>query len=99
MEGTNKRLDGVIRDLIRDVQELKTSLEFTQNKFYETNTGCKELGSKIELIEQYIGNSKQEMEGMFSKLDYIGNQCRRTFELMGLWMKKERTGINQRLKF
>ena len=67
-----------------------------ENTFDETNTGCKEL---VKLIEQYIGNSKQEMEGMFSKLDYIGNQCRRTFELMGLWMKKERTGINQRLKF
>lgn len=28
IDGTNKRLDGVIKD----VQELKTSLEFTQNK-------------------------------------------------------------------
>lgn len=74
MEGTNKRLDGVIRD----VQELKTSLEFTQDKLEEMRMGHKEIETKIKSFENNIMNSKQEMDEMFTKLDYIENQYRRT---------------------
>lgn len=94
MDDANKELDGVIRD----VQELKTSLEFTQDKFDEVNTELKEKEAKIKSIEQQIGNSKQE--SLFTKLDYIENQCRRTNVLIdGIVDVKEKTGINQRLKF
>lgn len=74
MEGTNKRLDGVIRD----VQELKTSLEFTQDKLEEMRMGHKEIETKIKSFENNIMNSKQEMDEMFTKLDYIENHYRRT---------------------
>ncbi|CAM4533977.1 unnamed protein product [Leuciscus chuanchicus] len=74
MDGTNKRLDGVIRD----VQELKTSLEFTQTKFEEEKMGCTEIEAKIRAFETNITTSKQELDAMFNKLDYIENQSRRT---------------------
>lgn len=74
MDGTNKRLDGVIRD----VQEPKTSLEFTQETFEENKMGCTEIETKIKAFETTIMNSKQELDGMFTKLDYIENQSRRT---------------------
>ncbi|CAJ1069896.1 hypothetical protein F2P79_016902 [Xyrichtys novacula] len=74
MDGTIKRLDGVIRD----VQELKTSLEFTQVKFEEKKMGCTEIEAKIKALETTITTSKQELDAMFTKLDYIENQSRRT---------------------
>lgn len=74
MDGTNKRLDSVIRD----VQELKTSLEFTQTKFEEEKMGCTEIEAKIRAFETNITTSKQELDAMFNKLDYIENQSRRT---------------------
>lgn len=74
MDGTNKRLDGVIRD----VQELKTSLEFTQDKLEEMRMGHKDMETKIKSFENNIMGSKLEMDEMFAKLDYIENQCRRT---------------------
>lgn len=74
MDGTNKRLDGVIRD----VQELKTSLEFTQSKFEEEKMGCTEIESKIRAFETNITTSRQELDAMFKKLEYIENQSRRT---------------------
>lgn len=39
IDGSNKRLDGVIKG----VQELKTSLEFTQNKMEEMASGIRKL--------------------------------------------------------
>ncbi|KAJ8273262.1 hypothetical protein GJAV_G00099540 [Gymnothorax javanicus] len=74
MDVTNKRLDGVIRD----VQELKTSLEFTQAKFEENKMGCTEIEAKIKAFETTITTSKQELDAMFTKLDYIANRSRRT---------------------
>ncbi|KAG1940185.1 hypothetical protein F2P79_016902 [Pimephales promelas] len=74
MDGTNKRLDGVIRE----VQELKTSLEFTQSKLEEEKMGCTEIESKLRAFETNITTSKQELDAMFNKLDFIENQSRRT---------------------
>ncbi len=70
MDGTNKRLDAVTRD----VEELKTSLKYTQDKCEEMRRGYKEIHS----FENNIMNSKQVMDGMCTKLNYTENQCRRT---------------------
>ncbi|CAM4662424.1 unnamed protein product [Leuciscus chuanchicus] len=48
IDGTNKRLDGVIKD----VQELKTSLEFTQIKMEEEMSGHKEILMAITCTEE-----------------------------------------------
>lgn len=71
MDGTSKRLDGVIKD----VQELKTSLEFIQEyKFEEIRRGYEQFETKIKSFENNIMNSKQKIDGIFTKLDYIKNQ-------------------------
>lgn len=74
LDGTNKRLDGVIRD----VQELKTSLEFSQDKLDEMTAGHKEMATKIKLAEKTLEESKEELAAVFNKMDYIENQTRRT---------------------
>lgn len=43
MDGTNKRLEGIIRD----VQELKTSSKVSQERVEEMGMGCKEIETKI----------------------------------------------------
>lgn len=73
IDGTNKRLDGVIKD----VQELKTSLEFTQNKMEEETSGHKEIEAKIKSFESDIMKSKQDIDELLTKLDYIDNQHKR----------------------
>ena len=50
---------------------------FTQDKFEEMRMGLKEI-EKRKSFENYIMYSMQEMDGMFTKLDCIENQCRRT---------------------
>jgi len=40
--------------------------------------GHKEIETKIKSLETNIMNSKQEMDGMFAKRDFIETQNRRT---------------------
>lgn len=93
VDGTNKRLDGVIRD----VQDIKTSLEFTQHKVDGLMTGYKDVEIKIKQFEKDIVKSKEELDGFFVKLDYVENQMKRTNIIVdGIsdekdesWMKSE----------
>ncbi|GAA6080007.1 uncharacterized protein LOC124389821 isoform X1 [Tachysurus ichikawai] len=97
MEGTNKRLDGVIRD----VQELKTSLEFTQHMMEEMKSGHKETEAKIKSFENDIINLKRDIDGMFSKLDYIENQLKRkNLAIDGITDDKEESwsGLEQKVQ-
>lgn len=73
IEGTNKRLD----DVIRDVLGVKSSLEFTQDKIDMVMTVQKEMETKVKLLETDITKSREELDMMLSKLDYIENQSRR----------------------
>lgn len=74
MDGNAKRLDGVIRD----VQELKTSLQFTQGIMDEMKAKKNDIDIKIWSFESSISKSKQELEDLFEKLDHIENQLRRS---------------------
>lgn len=48
MDGTKKRL----HDVIRDVQELKTSLEIPKAKFEENKLGCTEIALRFLLLSR-----------------------------------------------
>ncbi|KAL0148263.1 hypothetical protein M9458_056409, partial [Cirrhinus mrigala] len=74
VDGTNKRLDGVIRD----IQDVKVSLEFTQNNVDGLMTGYKDAESKMRQFEKDIIKSMEELDGFLVKLDYVENQMRRT---------------------
>lgn len=74
MEETNKRLDCVIRD----VEELKTSLEFTQDKLEDMRMGHKQMKRKIKSFENNAMSFKLGVYERFAKLDYSENQYRRT---------------------
>lgn len=76
MEGTNKRLDGVMRD----VQELKTSLEFTQQMMEEMKSGYNETEAKTKSFDNDIMNLIRDIDEMFTKLDYTENQHKRNIE-------------------
>lgn len=73
MDGTNKRIEGVIRD----VQELKLSLEFTQHKMEETASKYTEVEDKVKSFDNNAGRVKQDMEDILIKLDYMENQHKR----------------------
>lgn len=72
MDGTNKRLDGVIRN----VQDLKTSLEFTQEKM-ERKSSHTEMDAKLNSVEKGLAGYKQDVDDMFSKLGHMENQQKR----------------------
>lgn len=78
IESTNKRLD----DVIRDLQGVKTSLEFTQANVDVMNKEHKTVEIQIKGLENELRKSKEELNKMptvdyMEKLDYIDNQHRR----------------------
>lgn len=87
MDGNAKRLDGVIRD----VQELKTSLQFTQGIMDEMKAKKNDIDIKIRSFESSISKSKQELEDLFEKLDHIENQLRRSNLIDGIAEEKGET--------
>ncbi|XP_046711293.1 uncharacterized protein LOC124389821 isoform X1 [Silurus meridionalis] len=95
MNGNTKRLDGVIRD----VQELKTSLQFTQGIMEDMKKGYIDIDVKIKSFESSITKSKQEMDDLFNKLDYIDNQSRRSNLLIdGIAEEKGETASGLEIK-
>ncbi|XP_073693984.1 polyunsaturated fatty acid 5-lipoxygenase-like [Garra rufa] len=78
IESTNKRLD----DVIRDLQGVKTSLEFTQANVDVMNKEHTTMEIQIKGLENELRKSKEELNKMptvdyMEKLDYIDNQHRR----------------------
>ncbi|KAL7375471.1 hypothetical protein ABVT39_018103 [Epinephelus coioides] len=73
LEEINKRLDCVIRD----VEEVKTSLEFTQDKLEDMRMGHKQMERKIKSFENNAMSCKLGVYKRFAKLDYSENQYRR----------------------
>lgn len=95
MDGNTKRLDGVIRD----VQELKTSLQFTQGIMEDMKKGYIDIDVKIKSFESSITKSKQEMDDLFNKLNYIDNQSRRSNLLIdGIAEEKGETASGLEIK-
>jgi len=97
MDGTNKRLDGVLRD----VQELKTSLEFTQLTMEEMKSGYKETEAKIKSFENDIMKLKCGIDEMFTKFDYMENQHKRkNLVIDGIMDDKEESwsGLEQKVQ-
>lgn len=95
MDGNTKRLDGVIRD----VQELKTSLQFTQGIMEDMKKGYIDIDVKIKSFESSITKSKQEMDHLFNKLDFIDNQSRRSNLLIdGIAEEKGKTASGLEIK-
>ncbi|CAM4611528.1 unnamed protein product [Leuciscus chuanchicus] len=72
IDGTNKRLD----DVFKDVQRIKISLEFTQDKVDKMAKAQEEM-NKLKKLETEILKSKEELDKMATKLDFIENQSRR----------------------
>lgn len=64
--------------VIRDVEELKTSLEFTQDKLEDMRMGHKQMKRKIKSFENNAMSFKLGVYERFAKLDYSENQYRRT---------------------
>lgn len=74
IDGTNKRLD----DVIRDVQDVKSSLQFTDGFVTELQAGNKTAETRMKEIEKEIEKSNSEHEEMISKLDFMENQSKRS---------------------
>lgn len=72
IDGTNKSLD----DVFKDVQGIKISLEFTQDKV-DTLAKAQEEMNKLKKLEMEILKSKEELDKMATKLDFIENQSQR----------------------
>lgn len=64
--------------MIRDVQELRTSLQFTQSIMDEMKAKKNDIDTKIRSFESSISESKQELEDLFENLDYTENHLRRS---------------------
>lgn len=63
--------------VIKDMQELKTSLEFTQGKMEEMNSTHTEMEAKLKFVDKSLLGYRGEMEDMLTKLDHMENQHKR----------------------
>ena len=77
MESNNKRIDS----LIRDVQDLKTSLEFTQDQFQDTlsssETKAKEIKEKLSTLSSKLTGIEAKCTDMANQVDDQENRSRR----------------------
>lgn len=95
MDGNTKRLDGVIRE----VQELKTSLQFTQGMMDELKASNQVIDSRIKTFESTMEIIRQEMDAVSNKLDYMENQSRRSNLLIdGIPEEKGETSVGLEMK-
>ena len=77
LETTNKRFDDVVRETAKDAEELKASLQFTQN---EVDNIKKSLLKKSDVLDEVVkrieivASVQHEIE---NGIDYLENQTRR----------------------
>jgi len=73
MESTHKRMDNIIRE----VQEIKDSLHFSQKEIDDNKLNLYRHVQKVEDIETEITLLKKDITANDTKVDYLENQSRR----------------------
>ena len=77
MEATNARLDNFVRENIRDITDLKASVQFSQIELLELKNNCKqdaELHKKEDNAMEKLCSGLKQLE---ETVDYLENQSRR----------------------
>ncbi|XP_066265890.1 centrosomal protein of 85 kDa-like [Branchiostoma lanceolatum] len=74
VESTHKRMD----NLIREVQEIKDSLHFTQKETDDTKSTLRDHEHHVKVIETEISQIKADLQVHQNKADYLENQSRRS---------------------
>ncbi|XP_078666011.1 uncharacterized protein LOC144908349 [Branchiostoma floridae x Branchiostoma belcheri] len=64
-------------NLVREMQDLKNSLNFSQGEISDTKETSDKNADKLKQLEQNIMTYNTEVTEMANKLDYIENQSRR----------------------
>ncbi|XP_078667360.1 uncharacterized protein LOC144909172 [Branchiostoma floridae x Branchiostoma belcheri] len=72
-DSANQRMD----NLVREMQDLKNSLNFSQGEISDTKERSDKNADKLKQLEQNIMTYNTEVTEMANKLDYIENQSRR----------------------
>ncbi|KAI8488105.1 Tetraspanin-8 [Branchiostoma belcheri] len=72
-DSANQRMD----NLVREMQDLKNSLNFSQGEISDTKETSDKNADKLKQLEQNIMTYNTEVTEMANKLDYIENQSRR----------------------
>jgi len=72
-DSTNQRMD----NLVREMQDLKNSLNFSQGELGDMKTVSGKNVDKIKQLEQDILTYNNEVTEIVNKVDYIENQSRR----------------------
>ncbi|XP_035693558.1 LOW QUALITY PROTEIN: uncharacterized protein LOC118427744 [Branchiostoma floridae] len=73
-DSTNQRMD----NLVREMQDLKSSLQFSQDELKDLKADKDSNLKKIKQLEQDIASRNDDVStGLTEKLDYIENQSRR----------------------
>lgn len=65
MDGTNKRLDSILRD----VQDVKSSLQFTDGVVTELQTEERCIKSKLKEFESAVSSIREEHRELTTKMD------------------------------
>ncbi|KAI8492426.1 hypothetical protein Bbelb_298790 [Branchiostoma belcheri] len=77
MDSANKRIDS----LVREVQEFKSSLQYTQSEVDTLKSSLKEARSEVNILQTTIESMKcgksQDTPELAKKMDYLENQSRR----------------------
>ena len=80
-----------IKELRKDVSDLKTSLNFSQAKQDQIDLKVKTLDDKIKVNERSIQDSFGYIEDLDSNVEYIENQSRRNnLKILGVPEDKEK---------
>ncbi|KAI8517875.1 hypothetical protein Bbelb_038920 [Branchiostoma belcheri] len=72
-DSANQRMD----NLVREMQDLKNSLNFSQGEISDTKETSDKNADKLKQLEQNMMTYNTEVTEMANKLDYIENQSRR----------------------
>ena len=77
MESTNTRMDSFIKEVTKDLCDIKSSLEFTQKDVAELKATQTTTESVTSNVEQDLAEVKKETDKLSELVDYLENQSRR----------------------
>lgn len=73
MEGTNKRLDSILKD----VHDVKSSLQFTDGIVSELQAEGKSIKGKLKECKSAVNGLQEESKVMMVVMDFMDNQARK----------------------
>lgn len=77
MDSVNTRLDTFIRETVRDIAELRTSVQFSQNELRELNENVKKDSDRHRQNDQLVRKLTADFKQLDDTADYMENQARR----------------------